>query len=173
MNKKIILLVVAALALCLFATAQAEEKSEMAELLFVQNSHDVSLEKGRLTLKKIGSTTIFFTDRPQRTAGHMTTKDFVDDWGVGENSFADNPPNASLSIFGQDEIVDIVVTLKNPRFEGDNLIYDIAVLEEDVGPISGESSLFIDPIGRPLSPVSVAGVHRRHRRRVRRHVVRH
>jgi hypothetical protein len=173
MHKKIIFLVAAALTICLFATAQAEEKSEMAELLFVQNSHDVSLEKGRLTLKKVGPTTIFFTDRPQRTAGHMTTKDFVDDWGVGENSFADNPPNASLSIFGQDEIIDIVVTLKNPRFEGDNLIYDIAVLEEDVGPISGESSLFIDPIGRPLSPVSVAGVHRRHRRRVRRHVVRH
>ena len=172
MHKKIILLVVAALALCLFALAQAEEKGEMAELLFVQNSHDVSLEKGKLTLKKVGPTTIFFTDRPQRTAGHMTTKDFVDDWSVGENSFADNPPNAALSIFGQDEIVDIVVTLKNPRLEGENLIYDIAVLEEDVGPISGESSLFIDPIGRPLSPGSVAGVHRRHRRRVRRHVVR-
>jgi hypothetical protein len=172
MHKKIIFLVAAALTICLFATAQAEEKGEMVELLFVQNSHDVSLEKGRLTLKKIGPTTIFFTDRPQRTAGHMTTKDFVDDWGVGENSFADNPPNASLSIFGEDEIVDIVLTLKNPRLEGENLIYDIAVLEEDVGPISGESSLFIDPIGRPLSPVSVAGVHRRHRRRVRRHVVR-
>ena len=172
MHKKIILLVVAALAICLFAEAQAEEKRELAELLFVQNSHDVSLEKGRLTLNKVGPTTIFFTDRPQRTAGHMTTKDFVDDWSVGENSFADNPPNAALSIFGQDEIVDIVVTLKNPRLEGENLIYDIAVLEEDVGPISGESSLFIDPIGRPLSPGSVAGVHRRHRRRVRRHVVR-
>jgi hypothetical protein len=172
MHKKIILLVVAALAICLFAEAQAEEKSKLAELLFVQNSHDVSLEKGRLTLKKVGPTTIFFTDRPQRTAGHMTTKDFVDDWSVGENSFADNPPNAALSIFGQDEIVDIVVTLKNPRLEGENLIYDIAVLEEDVGPISGESSLFIDPIGRPLSPGSVAGVHRRHRRRIRRHVVR-
>jgi hypothetical protein len=172
MHKKIIFLVVTALAMCLFATAQAEEKSEMTDLLFVQNSHDVSLEKGKLTLKKIGSTTLFFTDRPKRTAGHMTTKDFVDEWSEGDNSFAADPPNATLSIFGQDEIVDIVLTLKNPRLEGENLIYDIAVLEEDVGPVSGESSLFIDPIGRPLSPVSVAGVHRRHRRRVRRHVVR-
>ncbi len=172
MHKKIIILVVAALAICLFAVAQAEEKSEMVELLFVQNSHDVSLEKGRLALKKVGPTTIFFTDRPQRTAGHMTTKDFVDEWSEGDNSFAADPPNATLSIFGEDEIVDIVVTLKKPRLEGDDLIYDIAVLEEDVGPISGETSLFIDPIGRPLSPVSVAGVHRRHRRRVRRHVVR-
>ena len=64
----------------------------------------------------------------------MTTKDFVDDWGVGENSFADNPPNAALSVFGEDEIVDIVVTLKNPRFEDGNLVYEIAVLEGDPGP---------------------------------------
>ena len=172
MQKKIITLVVAALVMCLFAVAQAEEKNEMAELLFVQNSHDVSLEKCKLTLKKVGPTTIFFTDRPQRTAGHMTTKDFVDEWSEGDNSFAADPPNATLSIFGEDEIVDIVVTLKKPRLEGEDLVYDIAVLEEDVGPISGQTSLFIDPIGRPLSPGSVAGVHRRHRRRVRRHVVR-
>ena len=171
MHKKTITLVVAALVMCLFAVAQAEEKDEMAELLFVQNSNDVSLEKGKLTLKKIGMTTIFFTDRPKRTAGHMTTKDFVDEWGEGGNSFAADPPNATLSIFGEDEIVDIVVTLKNPRFDDENLIYDIAVLEEDVGTISGQTSLFIDPIGRPLSPGSVAGVHRRHRRRIRRHVV--
>ncbi|MGB5884305.1 MAG: hypothetical protein WBG28_09430 [Desulfobulbales bacterium] len=172
MKKTTILLAFIILSLFSISLANAEEKTEMAELLFVQNSHDVSLEKGKLTLKKVGPTTLFFTDRPQRTAGHMTTKDFVDDWSVGENNFADNPPNAALSVFGEDEIVDIVVTLKNPRLEGENLIYDIAVLEGDPGPVSGQNSLFIDPLGRPLSPGSVAGVHRRHRRRVRRHVVR-
>jgi len=34
-------------------------------------------------------------------------------------------------------------------------------------PAGGEAALFIDIIGRPLSPVSVAGVHRRDRRAVR------
>jgi hypothetical protein len=29
-------------------------------------------------------------------------------------------------------------------------------------------ALFIDPFGRPLSPVSAAGMHRRERRRMRR-----
>jgi len=72
MHKKFILLVVAALAICLFATAQAEEKSEMAELLFGQNSHDVSLEKGKLTLKKVGPTTLFF-HRP--SAAHRRSYD--------------------------------------------------------------------------------------------------
>jgi hypothetical protein len=102
----------------------------------------------------------------------MTTKDFVDEWSEGANSFAADPPNAALSIFGQDKIVDIEVTLMNPRFVGENLVYDVAVLQDDISPISGQSSLFIDPVGRPLSATSVAGVHRREKRRVRRHVVR-
>ena len=169
MNKKILSLTLFTITLLSFTFAYGGNETEMAELLFVQSSHDVSLEKGKLTLKKISPTTIFFTDRPKRIAGHMTTKDFVDEWSEGANSFATDPPNAALSIFGQDTIVDIEVTLMNPRFEGENLVYDIAVLQEDMEPISGQSSLFIDPVGRPMSPTSVAGVHRRERRR---HVVR-
>ena len=172
MNKTIVFLVFFTVTMLSLTLAHAEEKAEMAELLFVQNSHDVSVEKGKLTLKKVSPTTIFFTDRPERIAGHMTTKDFVDEWSEGENSFKANPPNAALSIFGKDEIVDIEVTLMNPQFEGDDLVYDIAILEEDLKPVSGQSSLFIDPIGRPMSPTSVAGVHRRERRRVVRHRVR-
>ena len=172
MKKTTALFALITLSLFLFSISQAEEKGEMAELLFVQNSHDVSVEKGKLTLKKVSPTTIFFTDRPERIAGHMTTKDFVDEWGKGDNSFKADPPNAALSIFGKDEIVDIEVTLMNPRFEGDDLVYDIAILQEDLKPVSGQSSLFIDPVGRPMSPTSVAGVHRRERRRVVRHRVR-
>ena len=172
MNKTIILLVLFTVTMLSYALAHAEEKTEMAELLFVQNAYDVTVEKGKLTLQKVSPTTIFFTDRPKRIAGHMTTKDFVKEWVEGTNSFAADPPNATLSIFGQDEIVDIVLTLKNPRFESDTLVYDIAVLEEDLKPISGQCSLFIDPIGRPMSPTSIAGVHRRERRQVTRHVIR-
>ena len=151
--------------------ALADENLDSVQLLYVQNSHDVSVEKGRITLKKISPITIFFSDRPKRIAGHMTTKDFVDEWSEGANSFEADPPNAALSIFGKDEIVDIEVTLMNPRFDKDNLVYDIAILEEDVKPVSGQCSLFIDPLGRRRSPASVAGVHRRERRRVRHAVI--
>jgi len=82
------------------------------------------------------------------------------------------PPNAALSVFGDEEIVDIIVTLKNPWMKGQDLVYDINVLEGDLLKTKGPCSLFIDPLGRPLSPTSVAGVHRRHRRRaIRRHLV--
>ncbi|MFT5729550.1 MAG: hypothetical protein ACI8PB_003721 [Desulforhopalus sp.] len=170
--KRMSILFALILSLFSFCIAQAEEKGEMVELLFVQNSHDVTLEKGKLTLKKVSPTTIFFTDRPERIAGHMTTKDFVDEWSEGGNSFKADPPNAALSVFGKDEIVDIEVTLMNPQYEGDDLVYDIAIIEEDLKAVSGQSSLFIDPIGRPMSPTSVAGVHRRERRRAVRHTVR-
>lgn len=159
-----------------FASAAEKTRQDLkdVQLLFVQNAKDVSLKNGRLTLIGVSLTTIFFSDRPRRIAGHMHTEDFVLEWqkGTCKESFRTVPPNGTLSIFAEDDIVDIVLELKNPRLAGGALVYDIAVLEQDEPIPSGPVSLFIDPIGRPMSPGSIAGVHRRERRRVRRHVVR-
>lgn len=78
------------------------------------------------------------------------------------------PPNGTLSIFAEDEVVDVVVTLKNPRLTGGDLMYDIDVMEQMESIPSGSVSLFIDPIGMPATPGSIAGVRRRTRRRTRR-----
>ena len=154
------------------AADQDRQNLDGVQLLFVQNARDVVVSNQRLTLIGINPTTIFFSDRPRRIAGHMSTEEFVLDWqeGTGKESFHADPPNADLSVFGQNEIVDLVVTLKNPRLAGGALIYDIDVLEEEGRIPSGPVSLFIDPIGNPVSPTSVAGVHRRRRRRRVRHV---
>ena len=156
------------------AAAQDQPNLDEVQLLFVQNARDVVIDKDRLTLIGVNPTTIFFSDRPKRIAGHMSTEDFVLDWqeGTGKESFHANPPNAALSVFGDEEIVDVVVTLKNPRLAGGALVYNINVLEVEQLIPSGPVSLFIDPIGRPASPTSAAGVHRRRRRRRVRHVVR-
>jgi hypothetical protein len=61
-----------------------------------------------------------------------------------------------------------VVTLTNPLLEGEDLTYTIDVLDGELPTTTGPCSLFIDPIGRPLSPVSVMGARRRGRRRARR-----
>lgn len=161
------------ISICFLPAAFSAEGSEVVELLYVQNSHDVHIEKNVLTLKRISATTIYFSDRPKRMAGHMSTEGFVAEWEKGENSFATNPPNATISILTEDKIIDIVVTLKEPRLVDDDLIYTIDVLLEENDPVSGQCSLFIDPIGRPMSPTSVAGVHRRERRRDVRHNVIH
>ena len=62
------------------------------------------------------------------------------------------------------EIVDVVVVLQDPTLDGDQMTYTIDILDGDIPASGGANSLFIDTIGRPLSPVSVAGVHRRSRR---------
>ncbi|NOR23191.1 MAG: twin-arginine translocation signal domain-containing protein [Desulforhopalus sp.] len=151
------------------AAASTEERQDVTDvqLLFVQNAADVVMKDSKLILVGISPTTIFFSDRPNRLAGHMHTDEFVEDWlqGKDKESFHADPPNATLSVFGKDEIVDVVVELKNPKLVGNDLVYDIAVLEVNKPIPSGPVSLFIDPVGRPLSPGSVAGVRRRTRRR--------
>ena len=69
---------------------------------------------------------------------------------------------------GEDTPSDAVVVLRDPVVSGSSLSYSIEVLEGAVPAESGAVTLFIDPLGRPLSPVSLAGMNRRDRRRDRR-----
>jgi len=152
------------------AQAGAESSEpEMLELLFVQSARAASLNNGVLTLSGVHDSTLFFTDRPERITGHEPTEDFVYNWDKGDDSFADDPPNATLSILMGPEPQEIVVVLKNPRLAGTDLTYDVEVLDGNKTASGAASSLFIDTLGRPMSPTSAAGVHRRHRRRRVRH----
>jgi hypothetical protein len=138
----------------------------IAQLLFVQNAQSVTISADgkQLTLKGISPTTLFFSDRPVRIAGHYRTAEYLEFWKAGPDSFLKDPPNATLSAFqqGQDELSDVVVTLSNPRVEGNDLRYDISVISGKLPASSaGPVSLFIDIIGMPFTPLSFAGVARR------------
>lgn len=143
-------------------------EADEIEALFVQTSHSMSFENGKLTLHTLAPTTLFFSDRPDRVTGHITTQEFVESWDKGTDSFASNPPNAVLSIFHPDSVSDIVVELMDPALEGDQIAYGIEILDGEMPVSGGPVALFIDTVGRPLSPVSAAGMHRRGRRRDRR-----
>jgi hypothetical protein len=52
-------------------------------------------------------------------------------------------------------------SLKVPHLEGDNLTFDVRLLEGDLGAADGPASVFVDIIGLPFTPPSVAGVARR------------
>jgi hypothetical protein len=145
-----------------------ETDTKEIEALFVQSARGMAYDNGQLTLEGIAPTTIIFSDRPDRITGHIPIEEFVDSWGEGDDSFAADPPNAALSIFTEDEIHDVIVVLGDPRLDGDQLSYSVDILDGEIPGSGGPSSLFIDTIGRPLSPVSVAGCHRRGRRRARR-----
>jgi len=154
---------------CMEQTQQDENITSQngePQYLLVQNSDNVELTSTTLTLLGINEETIFFSDRPERIAGKVYTAEVIQNWGKGKNNFEEDPPNATLSIYGDEEIADLVIELRNPKLEEDRLTYDIAVLEGMIPDFSGEATLFIDIVGMPLTPVSVAGVARRTRRRV-------
>jgi hypothetical protein len=148
------------------AGADCDDASEhMANMLFVQTAHGAELLNGILRLKTVSPATLFFSDRPDRITGHEPTKDFIDNWDEGDDSFKSDPPNATLSIVSGPEPQEIVVILKSPRLDNGDLLYDVDILDGAQQATGSASSLFIDTVGRPLTPVSVAGVHRRERRR--------
>ena len=119
----------------------------------------------KLTLDGISSTTLFFSDRPERIAGNMMTTAFVPFWSTGKDSFLKDPPNADLSILEGDKLRQVVVVLQAPELKGDNLIYTVKVLQGDMPAKGADVSVFIDVIGMPMTPVSYAGVARRSYRR--------
>ena len=85
----------------------------------------------------------------------------------GENNFLENPPNAAVSIFGDDgDVSDVVVVLPSaPTVKRDEIDFEVRVIDGELPAPGGAVALFIDPIGVPISPTSRAGVRRRHRRR--------
>ena len=137
------------------------------EAMFVQLASGLSSGDHTVTLHGVGHATLFFADRPERIVGHVSSQKFVSQWGEGENSFAEDPPNAVVTFLEPGDTVpeDATVVLRDPQLAGDTLTYNVDVLEGTLPAMAGPCSLFIDPIGRPLSPVSVAGVRRRERRR--------
>jgi hypothetical protein len=144
---------------------------EKAELLFVQESRGVTIEGETMTMTGVKPQVLFFTDRPERLAGYLSIDEFLSAVSEGPDSFANDPPNATLASLEGDEFVDVVLELtQRPRYEDDNLVFKIEVIQGETPLTGGPSALFIDTIGRPLTPGSVAGAHRRHRHRVaRRH----
>lgn len=145
--------------------AKAEEAAKKADFLFVQNAQSIHYADGKLTLKGVSPTTIMFSDRPERIAGHMATARFVPFWSKGKDSFLSDPPNATLSVVNENKVSDVVVVLRDPELKGNDLSYSVRVLEGEMPAKGGPVSLFIDVIGMPLTPLSYAGVARRDYRR--------
>lgn len=141
-----------------------QARPEVVPSLIVMNAAGATLQEGTLTLAGIAENAIVFADRPVRAAGHAATSVLLDEWNPDyPDSFAADPPNATVSVYGGDDasIRDAVVVLRSPRMQGADLVFDVDVLEGSLDGADGPAAVFIDIIGRPLTPVSYAGVARR------------
>jgi hypothetical protein len=139
------------LALCVSWSAPArpaaaktgEELTKELYFLYVQSGNGGSFDGKRLTLDSVGST-LFFADRPARVSGHMDTANFLKAWGPGADSFAADPPNATLSILEPNATTNAVVELREPKLEGSNVSYAVKVIDGKIPAKFGTASLFID-----------------------------
>lgn len=121
-------------------------QEKMVPSLAVLNSGGAKLAGDKLTMTGISANSIVFADRPVRAAGHVLTSDFIKQWDEGADSFAKDPPNATISVLNSDgsAIEDAVVVLKKPALEGNNLTFEVTVLEGGLTNADGPASLFID-----------------------------
>jgi hypothetical protein len=126
--------------------AVGSAETQIVPSLIVLNAHSASPEGQKLTLNGVAPSSIIFADRPVRAAGHTLTSHLLAEWTTGSNSFAKNPPNATVSVFSEDgsTVSDAVVVLNAPKLEGERLTFNVQVLEGNLAGADGPASLFID-----------------------------
>ncbi len=126
---------------------------ETPQLMFVQSAEDLKVDPAKSTFRlvKVNQQTLYFSDRPQRIAGHIKMADYLKEWTAkaGKDNFGVDPPNATLSVYepGKPENTLVVVKLTNPVVDGADLIYSYKVINGTMPAKGGATSLFIDWIG--------------------------
>jgi hypothetical protein len=135
----------------------AAKKTEPLDAVFVQNASSFSAHDDEITLHGVAEATIYFANRPQREAGHIPSRRFLELWEGNGESFASAPPAAVISFLADtdDAPPDVVVTLHEPRFRDNAMTYRVEVRDGDIPPSGGPCSLFIDALRSPLAPASV------------------
>lgn len=112
-------------------------------ILFVQNIIQGEFSDDVLSIETAPQV-LFFSDRPNRMAGHVSTDFLLDLWNKGEDSFKQNPPNAALSITHKEEIRNVVVELLPPSINKGRLNYPVKLISGELPSSFENASLFID-----------------------------
>jgi len=136
------------------ATSAASAASpEKPEFMFVQIAEDVKVDPATSTFRlvKVNQQTVYFSDRPERIAGHINLAKYLEEWTeqAGKDSFKADPPNAVLSVYepGKSDNTLAVVKITDPVVDGADLIYSYKFIEGKLPAAGGATSLFIDWIG--------------------------
>ncbi len=119
------------------------------ELLFVQSAKSAIYDGKVLRLESVSKNTIYFSDRPYRTVGHIKNADFLKDWNnqKQQDSFKKDPPNAAISYYDKDGKVDVaIVELSNFKVEKNYASYDVKILQGKLLGDMREVTAFIDDL---------------------------
>lgn len=133
--------------------AMSAASDEAPQLMFVQTADDLKVDATAKTLRlvNVNQQTLFFSDRPERIAGHIIMADYLEEWTAkaGKDNFGADPPNAALSVYepGKTDNTMTIVEITAPRIDDSDLIYDYKLIEGSLPAAGGATSLFIDWIG--------------------------
>jgi hypothetical protein len=119
------------------------DDSKEPRYLFVLSATSGSLKGDTLTLNGVPNV-VYFSDRPNRIAGHLSLSNFVEMWDKGVDSFKADPPNATLSVLKKDGTNNIVVELTSVEATSNTIRFKVDVLN---GAATGKFStpvLYID-----------------------------
>lgn len=132
--------------------AGAQQDEDAAESrIFVKLAQEATLADGILTLHDVGGNMLWFSDRPFPYSGSMDIARLIEACHDGDDSFADNPPNAVLSGMSVDGKVAILVVLIAPRYEDNALSFRFAAITEVLPNRLSNVVLMIDDI-RTICP---------------------
>ena len=147
MKRFILLLAVFTMFSALSLEAQVFTENDIGgpTYLFVLSAQLGTMNNDTLTLTGVPSV-VYFSDRPNRIAGHKTMEDFEGLWNNSSDSFKADPPNATLSILKEEGANNIVVELISMEHEESVAKFKIRVLEGKAPQTFGSSSLFVDNI---------------------------
>ena len=127
--------------------------AEAPEFMFVQVAENVSVDTVAMTvrLQKVAGQVIYFSDRPNRMAGHLTMAEYLSEWtpAAGKDNLGVDPPNATLSVYeaGAADNSVAIFTIANPRLDGPDMIYDYKLIDGHLPASGGATALFIDKVG--------------------------
>jgi hypothetical protein len=133
--------------------AAAVEAKPQPQLMFVQLAEGLKVDEAAMKLRLINVSphTLYFSDRPERIAGHIKNDKYLEEWtsSAGADNFAKDPPNAALSVYeaGQANTTLAIVEILNPTVDGKDMVYDYKVVEGALPASGGETAMFIDSIG--------------------------
>lgn len=128
-------------------------EDEKPQFMFVQMAEALKVDAAAGTVRLVNTSphVLYFTDRPERIAGHIKISAYLEEWTskAGADNFGKDPPNAALSVYedGQSNNTLAVIEILNPRPEGRDMVYDYKIIEGNLPASGEETAMFIDWIG--------------------------
>jgi hypothetical protein len=146
MTRKVAVVLTTIALIALYPAARLATAQTKPSFLFVQSAKMIDYKDGVITLHNVPGQTMFFSDRPNRVVGNLSTDRFVAKWTTdkGPNGFATVSPNAAVTVFQSDGAKTAIVELSNPRLNGSSLSYNVKVLQGIPSTQPAEGVLFID-----------------------------